>query len=303
MDKKVSVIIPTYKRSEFLQRAINSVLNQTYLNIEIIVVDDNDLDSIYRHETEKKMLEYDNNRKVIYVKNEKNLGGALARNQGIYKASGEYVTFLDDDDIYLPNKIECQIEYMINQDVDMSFTDVKIYDTNNILIDYREHPYVTDTSTNEELLVQHILHHLTPTATYMYKKEVIVAIGGFDDVKMGQEFMLMLKTIKAGIRIGYIPVAYVIQYIHNGERISVGHTKIDAEKKLYEFKKQYFQFLNSRQKKYVRFRHHAVMMIVGWRSREFLVVIQHFIEAIFVSPKDCVLETINYISKLKKQAK
>ena len=106
MEGLVSVIIPTYKRSSCLLRAINSVLNQTYKKIEIIVVDDNNEDSLYRTENEKKLEKYVNKNKIIYLKHKKNLNGANARNTAIKKATGEYITFLDDDDYFLPDRIE-----------------------------------------------------------------------------------------------------------------------------------------------------------------------------------------------------
>ncbi|MGW9164784.1 glycosyltransferase family 2 protein [Priestia megaterium] len=299
MDIKVSVIIPTYKRSEFLERAIDSILKQTFSNIEVVVVDDNNPDSNFRLETETKMSKYINNNKIVYIKNQKNLGGALARNQGIWKASGDYVTFLDDDDIYLPDKINDQIKYMLKNELDMSFTNVRIHNLENKLVDYREHPYVTSL-LNEELLKQHLLHHLTPTATYMYKKETLINIGGFDDVKVGQEFKLMLKTIESGIKIGYVPQAHVIQYLHDGERISIGQNKIKGEKELYNFKKRYFRLLNSDQKRYITFRHHAVMMFVGLRSKKYGILIKHLLLALFTSPKDCTIEIINHIQKIRK---
>lgn len=299
MNNKVSVIIPTYKRSEFLLRAIDSVLNQNYSNIEVIVVDDNDTNSTFRQETEKKMEKYRKNEKIVYVKNKKNLGGALARNQGIYIASGDFITFLDDDDIYLPDKVGIQLQYMIKNNIDMSFTDVRIHDINDKLIDYREHPYIKDLSNNE-LLKQHILHHLTPTATYMFKKETITNIGCFDDVEMGQEFMLMLKAIESDVSIGYIPKAGVIQYLHPGERISVGQNKIKKEVEMYNFKKRYFKYLTFRQKQYVKFRHHAVMLVVGMRSKKPLVLLEHLLKGIFTSPLDCLKELIYYVKKIKK---
>ena len=104
--KKVSVIIPTHKRSNSLIRAINSVLNQSYKNIEIIVVDDNDQNSDYRKNNEKKLSIYRNDKRVIYLKHEKNMNGACARNTGIKKATGDYITFLDDDDYFLKERIE-----------------------------------------------------------------------------------------------------------------------------------------------------------------------------------------------------
>ncbi len=299
MNYKVSVIIPTYKRSDFLQRAIDSVLNQSYDNIEIIVVDDNNPNSEYRFRTEEKMKKYVSFNNIIYIKNKRNMGGALARNEGLIKSSGDYITFLDDDDVYLPDKINSQINYMLANKLDMSFTDVRIHNMNNKLVDYREHSYVK-ILTNKELLNQHIMHHLTPTDTYMFKRKSILDIGGFDDVQMGQEFMLMLKAIRSGLKIGYLPVAHVIQYIHDGERISVGENKINKEIELFNYKKKFFNLLSFRQRQYVKFRHHAVMMFVGKRSKKPAIALEHLIKAVLTSPIDCVLETINQIKKINR---
>jgi glycosyltransferase involved in cell wall biosynthesis len=299
MNEKVSVIIPTYKRSEFLQRAVDSIIEQTYPNVEIVIVDDNDSASTYRVNTEKKIFKYIGFNNVLYIKNEKNLGGALARNRGISAATGDFITFLDDDDIYLPNKIKSQLEYMLQNEVDMSFTNVRIHNCDDKLIDFRDHSYVTNLE-NSELLKQHILHHLTPTSTYMYKREILVGIGGFDDIKIGQEFMLMLKTIESNVKIGYIPDANIIQYIHDGERISVGQNKIDAEREMFNFKKKYFKLLNSKQRRYVRFRHHAVMAVVGFRSQKYCTSLHNLMRAFMVSPLDFTMETFNYRRKLCK---
>ncbi|MCC3356090.1 glycosyltransferase family 2 protein [Bacillus sp. REN16] len=299
MDIKISIVIPTYKRSDFLLRAIDSLLHQTYSNVEIIVIDDNVSNSEFRLLTEQKMEKYKDNKKIIYIKNKENLGGALARNVGIYKATGEFVTFLDDDDIYLPNKVENQLQYMIKNELDLSFTNVRIHNTNNKLVDFREHPYIKSFS-NDELLKQHIMHHLTPTATYMFKREALISIGGFDDVKVGQEFMLMLKAIESNLKIGYLPVADIIQYIHPGERISIGQNKIEKEKELFDFKQKYMKQLTFRQRQYVKFRYHAVMTVVGKRSRKPLVSINHLVKAVISSPIDCIEEFLYFSKKLIK---
>lgn len=296
---KVSVIVPTYKRSQFLERAIESILNQSYTNIEVVVVDDNDPNSGFRKETEEKMKKYEVNDKIVYVKNSKNLGGSLARNEGVYRAGGDFITFLDDDDIYIPDKIQVQLEFMLTNNYDLSFTDVRFHDTNDKLIDYREHRYVKDLS-NEELLKQHLMHHLTPTATYMFKRESVLRIGGFDDVQMGQEFMLMLKAIENDFKIGYIPVARVIQYIHDGERISVGQNKLDKEIELFKFKQNFFFKLSSKQKRYVRFRHHAVMAVVGKRSGNIRISISNLLLAICTSPSYSMKELFSHVVKLRK---
>lgn len=297
MDEKVSVIIPTYKRSEFLHRAIDSVLNQTYSNIEVVVVDDNDPNSKYRLETEEKMKKYSKNTNVIYIKNNKNLGGALARNEGIFKASGDYITFLDDDDIYLPEKIERQLKFMLENGFDMTFTDLKLYNTKGELIDYREYKEIEDFS-NENLLKYHIMRHITGTPTFMYKKEKLFNMGGFNDSKVGQEFYLMLKTIENNLFIGYLINSDVVAYVHDGERISKGANKLNGERALFEFKKKYFNRFNLREKMFIRFRHHAVMAVTGYRSKMFFLFLGHSFLAVLSSPIDIIIEPVKHIKKI-----
>lgn len=110
MNKLVSIIIPTYKRPDIIKRAIESVLKQTYHPIEVIVVDDNHPGSRERIATEDQMESYKNNPLIKYVKHEKNKNGSAARNTGARLSEGEYLAFLDDDDEYLPAKIEAQVK-------------------------------------------------------------------------------------------------------------------------------------------------------------------------------------------------
>ena len=105
----VSVIIPTYKRCDTLIRAINSAINQTYKNIEIIVVNDNmpgDDFSRMLYDEMKKVTD----ERVIFAEQEKPINGAAARNYGIRLAKGEYIAFLDDDDYWIPQKLERQVD-------------------------------------------------------------------------------------------------------------------------------------------------------------------------------------------------
>jgi len=108
----VSVIITTYNTKGKLTRAINSVLDQTYKNVEVIIVDDNNPNSEGRSNTENIINKFSDFKNVIYIKHDKNKNGAAARNSGISKAKGKYICFLDDDDFYLPNRIELSVKYL-----------------------------------------------------------------------------------------------------------------------------------------------------------------------------------------------
>lgn len=109
----VSVITPTYKRSDMLVRSIQSVLSQTYPYVEVLIIDDNDPGTEYRTQTENKMKQFHSEPRVRYIKHAKNLNGSVARNTGIQNAKGDIITFLDDDDVYLPTKIEKQVNYLL----------------------------------------------------------------------------------------------------------------------------------------------------------------------------------------------
>lgn len=103
-DPLVSVVIPTYNRAKRVQRAIQSVLNQTYDNIEVLVVDDASTDNT------PKVVNRIEDERVQYIRLEENQGASAARNIGIEAASGDYVGFLDSDDVWEPSKLEQQIE-------------------------------------------------------------------------------------------------------------------------------------------------------------------------------------------------
>lgn len=112
----VSVVIPTYKRPNTVSRAIQSVLGQTYDNIEIIVVDDNNPSTPEREATECVMTQYQLNPQVTYIQHECNKNGSAARNTGWRQANGKYITFIDDDDEISSLKIEKQVDCMESLD-------------------------------------------------------------------------------------------------------------------------------------------------------------------------------------------
>ena len=137
----VSIIMPTYERNEkVIKRAIDSVINQTYKNWELIVVDDNKKDEVSKNV--QTILNEINDTRIIYIKNEENMGSAKSRNHGIEKSKGKYITFLDDDDEYLPLKIESQVNKMIEKDADYSITNLNLFNDENILVRSRKHDYI-----------------------------------------------------------------------------------------------------------------------------------------------------------------
>jgi len=119
----VSVIIPTYNRAELVAQAVESVLNQTYRKIEIIVVDDGSTDN-----TREVLRKYQGEVKYIYQQRSER---SKARNEGFRHSKGDCIAFLDSDDVWLPTKIEKQVEVLNEQpDVGLVYTGVQFIDTN-----------------------------------------------------------------------------------------------------------------------------------------------------------------------------
>ena len=132
--KMVTVIITTYGEPTHLEKTIMSVANQTYKNIQLVVVDDNEMDSSERFKTENLINLLSKRTTIEYYKHETNLNGAYARNTGLKFAKGYYVSFLDSDDFYKANRIEVlvrELDKPENSIYDGAYTGCDFYRNNN----------------------------------------------------------------------------------------------------------------------------------------------------------------------------
>lgn len=123
----VSIIIPYYKSEKYIDKTINSVLNQTYKKWEIIIIDDEN------SEKSRKILSSYKSKKINILKNSKNLGVANSRNKGIKKSKGTYVAFLDSDDYWHKDKLKSQIKFMKKNNHKFSYTSYSAFKDDNII--------------------------------------------------------------------------------------------------------------------------------------------------------------------------
>lgn len=130
LNNLVSIVTPSYNSSHFISETIKSVLSQTYQNWEMIIIDDCSSDN--SNEIIEQFIQKDNRIKLILL--EKNSGPANARNVGIEYAIGQYIAFLDSDDIWLPFKLEKQIDFMQTNHLSLTFSSYAIIDCKNSLI-------------------------------------------------------------------------------------------------------------------------------------------------------------------------
>lgn len=184
----VSVILPTYDRPVTLEQAIDSVLEQDYPLLEVIVVDDNNPGTAGRLETERLMHEnYQTIKQVIYIKHAENKNGAVARNTGLIQAKGKYICFLDDDDYFLPDKIKRQVDFL-NNHLEYDAVSCGINVEGDIY-----HPIHQGQLTKELLMMEYFPY----TSSLMFRVEVIRKLNGFDESFIRhQDFELMLRFFK-----------------------------------------------------------------------------------------------------------
>lgn len=284
--KLVSVVVATYKREAELKNALESLAKQTYPNMEIVLVDDNGNDEWNSKVSET--VEVFRNRypkiKLECIVNNSNQGSSKTRNIGIHSANGDYITFLDDDDIYLPDKIRKQVEFMETNQCDYSITDLILYNEDDKKINRRIRSYIKET-TVESLRLYHLKYHMTGTDTIMFKKEYLIQIGGFAPIDVGDEFYLMQRAIEGGGKFGYLPGCEIKAYVHTGDGgLSSGDGKIKGENALYEYKKTFFNQLEAGDIRYIKMRHYAVIAYAELRRKNYVKFISNALKSFLASP-------------------
>tara|TARA_Y100000590_G_scaffold409310_1_gene501378 strand:- start:251 stop:1024 length:774 start_codon:yes stop_codon:yes gene_type:complete len=180
----VSVIIPYFKKRNFLKKTIKSIVSQTYKNIEIILIyDDKNLDDLFFIED---LLKNVKNKKIII--NKKNLGPGFSRNKGILKSNGSYIAFCDADDIWNKNKLSSQIKYMKKYNLDFSHTSYLVIDKFSKKIGSYE--------IQEKLNYNNLIKSCDVGLSTVVGKKKIFLKNKFTSLKTKEDYLLWLKLLK-----------------------------------------------------------------------------------------------------------
>ncbi|WNH10250.1 glycosyltransferase family 2 protein [Thalassobellus suaedae] len=247
----VSVIIPTYKRSKRLSQAIDSVLKQTYKNIEIIVVDDNGINR-FQKDTKEVLKPYIEKNQINYICHNTNLGGCKARNTGAFAAKGEYISFLDDDDFYEPSKIEEQINFIENnKKLDACICSMYRIDENNVKIESREN--IARGKTLKEAILDGNLF----TSMLLIKKSVFIKLEGFSEIPRFQDKYFHYKFLSAGYKIDILNKQLLTLVEHSESRISSLSAKkiITSLNLLTQFENNHNHLFSENEGYYIKYRH------------------------------------------------
>ncbi|MGQ8774081.1 glycosyltransferase family 2 protein [Serratia sp. NA_112.1] len=262
MSTTVSVIIPTYGRSELLVRAIESVLAQTHRPLEIIVVDDNAQGDAHRLATRERLAAYIEQGQIIYSPRRHNGGGAQARNSGILRSSGEYITFLDDDDYYHPQKIARQLAFMQQGSYDVSLCDMDILKDGQIST---EHYYRARCAGLEDFMLAGVAY----TPMIMLRRSMAIAVRGFFNTPRYQDHIFLYRLLAAGANIGTLHERLAVHNDHDGERITSSPKGILGYRNKMQFEKRLMPQISPRARNIMRLRHTCInsRIIADGRSR------------------------------------
>src|SRR4029453_8493898 len=207
---KVSVIIPTHNRAEFLRSAIASVLNQTFQDFEIVIIDDASKDHT------QEVIAHFNDTRIKVIHNQISKGAAGARNIGLTNTSGEYIAFLDDDDEWLPEKLKIQICFLDKSSPEVgglyTYSFIKEKVSGRVLSTWN---YEIKDFSNENIVT---------TSSVLLRRECFEKCGLFDEnMPTGSDYDMWIR-ISEKFSFEVIRDALVNYYIHEN-RLSINYEK------------------------------------------------------------------------------
>lgn len=265
----VSCVIPTYKRSDSLLRAVESVLNQTYKEVEVVVVDDNHSNDDYSKEVQRKIREL-NDERVRYVQQDKHINGAVARNVGIKNAKGRFVAFLDDDDEWSHEKIQKQIDHLSKN------TQAKgiscLYTIYNNGVPVRKCPPYSPENLHKKVLGRDVSVF---TSTTVFDREALLSFGGFDeDLLRHQDLQLLTDFLS---RFEMVVLNEYLVKLHS----DIGGNRPNTDK-LIEIKKIFLNKMKSDIEKYstteikaIYAAHHFEIVFSALKEKKVKIAIQY----------------------------
>lgn len=273
-DTKVTCVIPSYKRCDTVTRAIDSVLAQTYKNIEVCLVDDNVPGDEYSQRLQEALKKYDGDSRVRYITQEKHINGAVARNVGIKAANGEFIGFLDDDDEWLPEKIEKQMAIIqANPSLD-AVTALWILCENGKEI-RRCAPYTADNLQFKVFLREVAVY----TSTLLIRKTSIEKFGGFDAKLLRHQDLQFLVDALKEAKFEVLPEHLV--RLHADSEINRPNVEklIAAKKAFFNSVNDEFQKYTREDKKRIKNAHYYEVAFQAVKSRQYGVAAKYVLKA------------------------
>ena len=206
---QISVVIPAYNSGQFIEETLESVYAQTYLPHEVIVIDDGSID-----DTQEKVLKFkDRSPKIIYIYQE-NKGQSTARNLGLRMATTDWVAFLDHDDIWHKNKLECQMNYIKNNPETVVLFSNTLFSCNGELL---QNDYPINVSGIVENMFEYLLrgYIILPSTTVANKTKLLNYGGFYDTLHLAGDYYLWLRLALSNEVFAFQKEVLAIRQIHD----------------------------------------------------------------------------------------
>lgn len=212
MEDMVSIIVPTYNRKSVIERAVNSILKQTYPHYEIIIVDDGSTDGT------KDVIAGIQDQRIRYISLQENQGVAHARNVGIQEAKYDYIAFLDSDDEWMPDKLELQMKKMTDPDNKYGLVYCRM---GGLQRDGKSRFVCPPEEWVKEILEGNLFHPLLGqnvigTPAMLVRKECLEQTGGFKETLHCLEDWELVLRIARQFQIGFVDRVLVEVYKSQG---------------------------------------------------------------------------------------
>ena len=284
--KRVTAIITTHKREpNILKRAILSVLNQTYGNLEIIVVDDSPAEYPKREEVKAMVASFGD--KVLYIQHEACRGACAARNTGIEHSTGEFIAFLDDDDEWLPEKIEKQYAKFTDDDIAL------VYCGEICINDETGEKTLLDRSYSAENPFHRLMlsNFIGSTSMPLIRASALKGVGGFDVLMESAQDYDVWARLAAKYKIACVAEPLILFHNHGNERISNStQRRINGLERFYSKNKEY---IDSHRDAYWNYSI-RLSPIYGANGQK-LKALRYWARAVIKQPLE-IIENIRYLS-------
>ncbi len=214
---QIDVIVPTFNRAHTVEKAVESVLNQTYKNFNLYIVDDGSTD-----ETLKVLLKY-KSLPNVYILTQENRGVSSARNLAVKNSHAEWISFLDSDDEWLPNKLETQINFLLKNPHYNFLHSEEIWVRNGV----RVNPKVKHQKSNENIFLRSLDFCLISPSTVIMKRNLFLECGAFDETfTVCEDYDLWLKIL-AREEIGFTNEIVTIKNGGHDDQLSTKFVAMD----------------------------------------------------------------------------
>lgn len=225
--EKVSVIVPAYNVGQYISECINALLNQTYNNYEIIIINDGSTDN-----TLDVCMRFQNHNKINII-NQENMGVSITRNNGIRLAKGKYIVFVDPDDIVSDKYLELLVKNIVSYNADMAICE---YTNSFKEMDKNSSDNISLVSA-KDIIIQLVENKLKDAYIWnkIYKKDIIIAEGLYfpDKIKIWEDMYFLIQYLKKSNKVIKIPQVLYYYRIRENSAVTSTESTANLKDKLY----------------------------------------------------------------------